>query len=58
MISIQGKDNIVDIRWQGREIIAKYFGSLLVWSKTRSCYGRGYWIPEYPWIDNDIWKNE
>lgn len=34
-----------------------YRGPRLVWMATRSCYGRGYWIADKPWLDNDIWKN-
>lgn len=40
-----------------RAIQAVYKGDRLVWTLTRSCYGRGYWIQEKPWVDNDLWKN-
>lgn len=58
MISILGKTNITAIYWQGKEIIAKYYGSHLVWEQIRSCYGKGRWIPEKPWLDTDLWKND
>ncbi len=58
MININGQSNISAIYWQGKEIVAKYYGSHLVWEKIRSCYGRGYWVPEKPWLDTDFWKNE
>ena len=39
-------------------ITAMYIGARLFWQSIRSCYGRGYWISDKPWIDNDIWKND
>lgn len=33
-------------------------GVVLKWQGIRSCFGRGYWIQEKPWIDTDKWKNE
>lgn len=58
MISIQGHNNIVDIRWQGHEIIAKYMGSVLVWSKEAACcFSNGYWMNAYPWRNELGWKN-
>lgn len=41
-----------------KEKVAVYWGTKLKWQASRSCYGRGYWIPEKPWLDNDTWKNE
>lgn len=29
----------------------------LIYEAVRSCYGKGYWIPEKPWLDNDLWKD-
>lgn len=36
---------------------ALYIGARLFWQIIRSCYGTGVWIPERPWLDNDMWKN-
>ena len=36
---------------------AMYIGDDLFWRKPRSCYGTGVWLPERPWLDNDMWKN-
>ena len=36
---------------------AAYIGDILFWQLVRSCYGKGYWIPEKPWLDNDTWKD-
>lgn len=42
----------------GRNIMScMYEGLHLVWRAVRSCYGTGKWIPERPWLDNDIWKD-
>lgn len=58
MINIVGYSNFVEIHAQGHSIVAMYAGSHLVWEQIRSCYGRGRWIPDKPWLDNDTWKNE
>lgn len=29
----------------------------LFWQSVRSCYGKGYWIEDKPWLDNDTWKD-
>lgn len=29
----------------------------LVWSKIRSCYASGAWRNDYPWTNDDCWKN-
>lgn len=39
-------------------ISAVYIGASLLWTLVRSCYGRGYWINEKPWLNGDAWKNE
>lgn len=38
-------------------ITAVYKGADLVWTLVRSCYGRGVWFEEKPWLDNDTWKD-
>lgn len=34
-----------------------YRGARLVWQAIRSCFGSGVWLPERPWLDNDLWKD-
>lgn len=29
----------------------------IIWQLVRSCYGKGYWIEDKPWLDNDTWKD-
>lgn len=29
----------------------------LIYEGIKSCYGKGYWIPEKPWLDDDKWKD-
>ncbi len=41
-----------------RAISAVYKGLQLVWTAIRSCFGKGYWINNKPWVDTDAWKNE
>lgn len=28
-----------------------------VWMAIRSCFGRGFWVNEKPWINTDAWRN-
>lgn len=44
--------------YRGRKALAFiYRGVRLVWQAIRSCYGRGVWTEEKPWIDTDLWKD-
>lgn len=27
------------------------------WEEQESCYGNGFWIDLYPWVNEDGWKN-
>lgn len=29
----------------------------VVWELIRSCFGRGFWVNEQPWNNEDAWKN-
>ena len=29
----------------------------IIWQLVRSCYGKGYWIQDKPWLDADTWKD-
>lgn len=40
-----------------RAMLSVYKGIYLVWQLIRSCFGRGYWINNQPWVDSDGWKN-
>lgn len=40
-----------------KTILSVYKGVDLVWQLIRSCFGRGYWINNQPWVDSDGWKN-
>jgi hypothetical protein len=40
-----------------RAISAVYKGLVLVWTAIRSCFGKGYWINDKPWVNTDAWKN-
>ena len=40
-----------------RSATAAYLGVRLFWTRARSCYGTGVWLPEKPWLDNDKWKD-
>lgn len=55
-IFIKGKE-ITGVNFGGRAIAAVYKGTKLVWEAIRSCFGKGFWINEYPWNNLDGWKN-
>ena len=40
-----------------RNIAAVYKGVQLIWQYIRSCFGRGYWINDKAWKDDNGWKN-
>lgn len=33
------------------------YGAVLVWQAIRSCFGKGYWVNDKPWRNEDGWKN-
>lgn len=44
--------------YRGRKTIASvYQGARLIWQYIKSCYGRGYWLNELPWVNEDGWIN-
>ena len=40
-----------------RVVLEIYKGANLVWTAIKSCFGRGFWINEKPWVNTDSWKN-
>ena len=40
-----------------RYVAAVYKGTQLLWQYIRSCFGRGYWINEKPWNNDNGWAN-
>jgi len=44
--------------YKGSTLITSiYRGTRLVYQYVRSCFGRGYWINDKPWLNGDGWKN-
>jgi hypothetical protein len=44
--------------YRGKKAVAAiYKGARLVWEAIRSCFGKGFWIQNYPWNNSDGWKN-
>ena len=56
MIYKDGKSAIAVYKGQ-RALSFIYRGARLVWQAISSCFGAGYWINEYPWSNQDGWKN-
>lgn len=52
------KDKELSAVYYGKKaIVAIYKGARLVWEAIRSCFGKGYYINEHPWDNEDAWKN-
>lgn len=57
-MAIYFKDKEISAVYFGKKAIsAIYKGAKLVWSAVSSCFGKGYWINEQPWDNEDAWKN-
>ena len=52
-----GNKEITAINVGRKAIVYVYEGLKMVWQAVRSCYGRGYWINDKPWLNDDGWKN-
>lgn len=52
-----GNKNIIDMNYGTVPILALYHNSILLWEQIKSCFGKGFWINDKPWINNDCWKN-
>lgn len=55
-IKVNGKD-ITFVAVGQKAIATIYQGSKLVWEAIRSCFGKGFWVNEQPWSNDDAWKN-
>ena len=55
MIVYNNKSDITNIYYRQKSVDAVYVGGVLVWQRNQSCYGAGYWIDKYPWVDNIAW---
>lgn len=46
------------VKYVGLTITRIYYGTKLIWSYIKSCFGSGKWIDSAPWSDIETWKNE
>ena len=56
MIYKDGKQ-ISSVSFGQKVITAIYHGARVVWEAISSCFGKGYWINEEPWDNDDGWTN-
>ena len=55
---IRNHKEIIEI-YRGKTPIEEiYRGKVLVFQIIRSCYGKGYWINDAPFLNDDAWANE
>ena len=56
MILLNGE--LIEIPMRNGELISEiWYNGELIWIGIRSCYGKGYWRPTKPWLDNEKWKD-
>lgn len=55
-IFIKDKE-ITSVFFGSKPVSAIYHGGVKVWEAVKSCFGKGFWEEEYPWSDEDAWKN-
>lgn len=51
------KDLPVNPTFGNKALSYIYYGTKLVWQAIRSCFGKGFWINDKPWSNDDAWKN-
>lgn len=57
-MSIVTKNKYVESVYIGKRAVSTiYKGSVKVFEAIKSCFGKGYWVNEKPWLNNDVWKN-
>jgi hypothetical protein len=57
-MAIFKKDKEITSVYYGTRIIAAiYDGAKLVWEAVRSCFGKGFWVNESSWDNDEGWKN-
>lgn len=56
MIIKNGKE-VEEIYRGSKAIQTVYRAGYIVWEAVKSCFGKGWWINDKPWINNDVWKN-
>lgn len=40
-----------------KSIAVVYHVGKVVWQAIRSCFGRGYWVNDVPWSNDEAWNN-
>ena len=52
------KDKLINTIYKGkRHVAVVYQGTKLIWQYIRSCFGRGHWIKDKPWSNDNGWSN-
>lgn len=48
----------IDNGFEAKSINVVYRYGKIIWQAISSCFGKGYWINDKPWVNTDGWKNE
>ena len=54
---IKNKKETIQVSRNKIDFIEIYVGKKLIWQMIRSCFGKGYWINDKPWINDDLFRN-
>lgn len=58
-MAIYKKDKEISAIYYGQKVIsAVYYGGRLIWEAVSSCFGKGCWLNDYPWNNEDGWKQD
>lgn len=48
---------ITSINYGTLAISSVYQGAKLIWEAIRSCFGKGFWVNDSSWNNEDAWRN-
>lgn len=53
----KNKEEIANVYKGGKAITSIYKGLQVVWEAIKSAFGKGFWINDKPWNNEDGFKN-
>lgn len=56
MIIRNGKE-VIELYRGKTPIVEMYRGKHLIYQIVSSCFGRGFWVNNAPFVNTDVWRN-